>query len=130
MLTDYGRIPSFVNSIKQSVVLRSGDDSLRVHQVAAVGVFPFHFTARVTLAVTEEPLQRIDFLDVLGEDFFRYAGSWSLRADPGATTIQYSLLAIPRSNVPAWLGRSMMSHSVADLLLQVHREIDRRVGTR
>ena len=130
VLTDYAHIPAYVNSIKHSVVLRSGGDSLRVHQVATVGVFPVRFTARVTLAVNEEPERRIEFIDVLGEDFFRYAGSWSLRADSTTTLVQYSLLAIPRSNVPAWLGRSMMSHSVADLLLQVHREIERRAGRR
>jgi len=130
VLTDYAHIASFVNSIKTSEVERRDDDSLRVRQTASVGVFPIHFTAHVTLAVTEEPQRRIVFVDVLGEDFRRYEGSWSLSEASGATVIRYSLLAIPRSNTPAWLGRSMMSHSVADLLLQVHREIDRRAAKR
>jgi len=130
VLTDYEHIPSFVNSIKRSEVLRNTGDSVRVHQSAVVGVFPFRFTARVTLAVTEEPMRRIEFIDTLGEDFFRYAGSWSLRGDSSTTVVHYSLLAIPRSNAPSWFGRSMMSHGVADLLLQVHREIDRRAARR
>lgn len=130
VLTDYGHIPAFVNSIKQSEVLGGGGDTLRVHQSATVGVFPFRFTARVTLAVTEEPMRRIEFIDVLGEDFFRYVGAWSLRGDSSVTTVRYSLLAIPRSNAPSWIGRGMLSHSVADLLLQVHREVDRRAAGR
>jgi len=130
VLTDYRHIASFVNSIKRSEVLKNDADSLLVRQTAVVGVMPFHFTARVTLSVTEEPKHQIDFIDVLSEDFYRYAGTWALRGDSVATVVHYSLLAIPRSNVPAWIGRSMMSHSVEDLLLQVHREIDRRAAKR
>jgi carbon monoxide dehydrogenase subunit G len=130
VLTDYEHIPSFVNSIKRSAVLRGSGDSVRVQQSAVVGVFPFRFTARVTLAVTEEPMRRIEFIDTLGEDFFRYAGSWSLRGDSSSTVVHYSLLAIPRSNAPSWFGRGMTSHGIADLLLQVHREIDRRAARR
>jgi len=129
VLTDYGDIASFVNSIKKSDVLKSGGDSLLVYQSAVVGV-GFHFTARVTLSVTEDPKREIEFVDVLGEDFYRYAGTWSLSGDSSASVVKYSLLAIPRSNVPSWIGRSVMSHSVSDLLLQVHREIDRRAAKR
>jgi carbon monoxide dehydrogenase subunit G len=126
VLTDYEHIASFVSSIKSSAVVRQGDDSLRVHQVATVVVFPFHFTAHVTLVVREHAPRRIDFVDVLGKDFRRYAGSWSLREEAGSTVVEYVLEATPRSGAPGWIGRSMLSHGANDLLLEVREEVERR----
>jgi carbon monoxide dehydrogenase subunit G len=128
VLTDYAGISAFVASIHQSTVERRGGDSLRVRQIASVGVFPFRRTARVTLVVSEEPKRRIEFMDVLGEDFRKYTGSWALRADSGSTVVSYALDAVPRAGAPGWLGRSVMSHTTADLLAQVRREIERRAA--
>ena len=130
VLTDYAGISAFVASIHQSTVERRGGDSLRVRQIASVGVFPFHRTAHVTLVVSEEPQRRIGFVDMLGQDFRKYAGSWALRADSGATVVSYTLDAVPRAGAPRWLGRSVMSRTTAELLAQVRREIERRAALR
>jgi carbon monoxide dehydrogenase subunit G len=128
VLTDYARIPAFVSSIRESVVEQRNGDSLRVRQLASVGVFPFRRTARVTLTVHEIPRRRIEFSDVSGNHFREYAGSWTLREVSGSTLVSYALAAVPRSGPPEWLGRGFMSHSVNDLLSQVQAEIERRAA--
>lgn len=130
VLTDYDGIPAFVPSIRQSQVERRDGDTLRVRQLAVMGAFPFRRTAWVTLAVREEPERRIEFRDVLGRDFRRYAGSWSLRTDSTLTVVSYALDVSPRGGIPAWVGRSIASHTAGEMLEQVRDEIERRSARR
>lgn len=128
VLTDYDRIASFVSSMHASQVERRNGDTLRVHQVATVNVLMFHRTATVTLAVTETPPRRIEFVDLLGHDFVSYSGSWTLRADSASTQVTYALRATPRSGPSGWFSRGVMSRTTSDLLVQVRREIERRAA--
>lgn len=130
VLTDYGNISRFVESMKQSDVVARDSTHVRVRQVATVGLFPMRKTARVTLDVQERPPGRIEFHDMLLQDFHAYRGSWSLSRDSTRTVVAYALDASPRSGAPGWLGRSLMSHSARDLLTQVRAEIERRARTR
>jgi len=45
------------------------------------------------------PERRKHLFRLLGEDFFRYAGSWSLRRDSSTTVVHYSLLAKDASGI-------------------------------
>ena len=128
VLTDYERIGSFVSSIWRSEVLSRHGDSLRVRQAATVSVFLFRRTAHVVLAVREQPRQRIDFVDVSGEDFRKYVGAWTLDANGDSTMVGYALDAAPRSGAPSWLSRSVLTHTTSDLLAQVYAEIERRAA--
>jgi hypothetical protein len=130
VLTDYDHIASFVSSMRASHVEQRSGDTLRVHQVAAITVLLFHRTATVTLAVTEMPPHRIEFVDVLGQDFTRYSGSWTLRADSGATEVSYALAATPQTGPSGWFSRGVMSRTTSDLLSQVRKEIERRAAKR
>ncbi len=84
----------------------------------------------VTLEVEEEAPNRIQFRDLLGEDFRHYSGSWELMSDSSRTIVAYALDARPRASVPHLIGRSMMSHGANDLLSQVRTEMERRARTR
>ena len=130
VLTDYGNISRFVESMKQSDVVARESTHVRIRQVATIGLFPMRKTARVTLDVHERPPGRIEFQDMLLQDFHAYRGSWSLSRDSTRTVVLYALDASPRSGAPGWLGRSLMSHSARDLLHQVRAEIERRARTR
>jgi hypothetical protein len=126
VLTDYQHIPSFVGSMKHSDVVRRDSTRVQLRQVASIGVFPLRRTARVTLEVDETPGERIEFRDLLRQDFHVYRGSWTLSGDSTRTFVGYALEAAPRVGAPRWLGRGMLSHSVRDLLTQVRAEIERR----
>lgn len=129
VLTDYAHIPSFVESVKRSDVILRDSARVQIRQVASVGVFPLRRTARVMLEVREHPRARIEFRDLLRENFHIYDGSWSLGGDSTRTVVSYALAASPRAGTPRWLGRSMLSHSARDLLTQVRAEIERRAAT-
>ena len=64
------------------------------------------------------------------EDFRTYVGSWTLRADSGATVIAYVLDSEPRSGPPGWIARGGMRHTVSEMLAEVRDEIDRRAAKR
>ena len=130
VLTDYEGIPSFVEAVKHSDIEQRAGARVRVRQSAAVGVFPVRKRARVTLDVMERHPNRIEFRDLLGQDFRLYTGAWSLSGDSSRTVVDYALDTTPRSAAPHWLGKSMMSHSAQDLLKQVRDEIDRRSRAR
>jgi ribosome-associated toxin RatA of RatAB toxin-antitoxin module len=130
VLTDYARIPRFVESIRHSEVLARDSARVRLRQVAVIGLFLMRQTARVTLEVHEQPPFRIEFRDIQLEDFHAYRGSWSLSRDSTHTVVLYALDASPRSGAPGWLGRSLMSHSARGLLQQVRAEVERRASTR
>jgi carbon monoxide dehydrogenase subunit G len=130
VLTDYDKIPSYVSSMKESRVEGRSGDTLRVHQVAVVTVLLFHRDATVTLAVTESAPNRIEFVDMLGQDFLRYTGSWSLRTDAASTEVSYTLRAHPRTGPSGWFSRGVMSRLTSDLLAKVRAEIERRAARR
>ena len=126
VLTDYERIPGFVQSLKRSEIAERDGSRVTLRQVASVGVFPLRKTARVTLEVEEQKPNRIQFRDLLFEDFRYYSGSWELMADSSRTIVAYALDARPHAAVPHLIGRSMMSHGAIDLLSQVRAEMERR----
>src|SRR6185503_14567908 len=76
VLTDYERIPSFVESMKQSTVERRTGSRLQIRQQAVVGVFPVRRKARLLLDALERRPERIEFRDTLGQDFRFYRGAW------------------------------------------------------
>jgi carbon monoxide dehydrogenase subunit G len=127
VLADYDHISRFVPSVHSSSVEHS-PDGLIVHQEVVAGVFPFHRTLRVALAIHEDDEHRIDFKDTLGRDFEHYAGRWMLVADSAGTHVTYTLNAELRSSVPDLIGRGMMGHSARQLLKQVRDEMVRRAN--
>jgi carbon monoxide dehydrogenase subunit G len=130
VLTDYANISRFVESMKQSEVESRKGARLKVRQQAVVGVFPLRRKARFTLDVLEQRPERIEFRDILGQDFRFYRGAWDLSGDSTGTRVAYWLDAAPKGVAPAWLGRGVMRHGAEDLLEQVRAEIERRAQAR
>lgn len=130
VLSDYENIGAFVESMKQSTIEKRSGARLQVRQQAVVGVFPMRRKARLLLDVLERPPERIEFRDVLGQDFHSYQGAWDLAGDSTETKVAYSLDVAPKTMAPRWLGRGMISHSAQDLLRQVRDEIERRAKGR
>jgi hypothetical protein len=130
VLADYEHIGEFVKSVRESRWVTAADGSRVLRQDAIAGMFPFRRSIRVELALLEDPERRIAFRDVLGRDFRRYAGAWTLTTNPTGTSVAYDLEAEPRSNAPGFMGRSVMAHSAGDLLRQVRAEMLRRAGVR
>lgn len=126
VLSDYDHIPAFVESMKQSVVEERKGARFKVRQQAVVGVFPMRRKARLLLDVLERRPERIEFRDILEEDFHFYRGAWDLVGDSTGTLVAYSLDAAPKTAAPSWMARGVMRRSAVQLLEQVRDEIERR----
>ena len=114
--------------MKQSVVEERKGARLHVRQQAIIGVFPMRRTARLLLDVLERRPERIEFRDLLNEDFRSYRGAWDILGDSAGTSVAYSLDVIPKTAVPSWLARGMMRRSAEQLLAQVRAEVERRAA--
>jgi carbon monoxide dehydrogenase subunit G len=125
VLADYDHISRFVPSVHSSSAEHTPEGWI-VRQEVVAGVFPFHRTLHVALAIREEDEHRIDFHDTLGKDFEHYTGNWTLVADSVGTRVTYSLNAELRQPVPDMIGRGMMAHGARQLLKQVRDEMVRR----
>lgn len=126
VLTDYDGIGGFVKSMKRSKVVESRVDGVVVvEQEATGGAFVFTRSVRVTLEIRREP-GRLVFNDVARDDFWGYAGSWSVAPSGGGSEVVYKLNAMPDFFVPAFMMRSGMKKGARELLEQVRAEIVRR----
>lgn len=128
VLSDYAQIPSFVESMKQSAVEERKGARVKVRQQAVVGVFPMRRKARLLLDVLERRPERIEFRDILEEDFRFYRGAWDIVADSTRTLVAYSLDTAPKAPTPPWLARGLMRKSAEQLLEQVRTEVERRAA--
>jgi len=128
VVADYDHIPDFVHSMVSSHTERQPDGRLRVRQTAIGGVFLFRRRVHLLLEIDEQPGRRIGFRDVLGRDFERYSGEWTLDADSTGTRVRYALDAHPKAAIPRGLCRSMLRRTARQLLEQVRDEMLRRAG--
>jgi hypothetical protein len=129
VLSDYDRIANFVRAIRTSRSYRT-EDSLIVYQRATAGVFPLRRTMQVELLIHETPGAKIEFEDLLGNDFKFYRGAWELKGPHEASSreveVGYRLETFPYAVPFTTLGRSVMGSNVRNLLEQVRSEMMRR----
>ena len=125
VLTDYDHIPNFINSMKESKVVKRDASGLYLRQRAEGGFLFFTQSARLLLYVQEKPDQNITFQDMNGKDFNIYCGDWSLSSDKtGQMKVTYRLLAEPNFSAP--FAGDVMHGSSMDLMYAIRREILKR----
>ena len=127
VLTDYPHIERFVHSVRRSgFEERDGHRLLRQEGTASVLLIPRRVT--LLLEISESPNARIAFHDVLGKDFRRYAGEWTIAPTAEGTRVEYMLEAEPRAALGRVLCRGTMRRTAADLLAEVREEMIRRAS--
>ena len=124
VLTDYGRIPHFVNSMKVSKVLSQTNDDLVLEQEGEGGFLFFTQRIHLLLSVHQQPQKSIVFEDTSHKDFDFYQGTWTVNpADDGNLEIIYTLDAQEHFGAPAFLVGDSIQGSVRDLLQSVQKEM-------
>ena len=125
VLTDYANLPSFVSSMRSSVVTARDGDGLTVMQHGVGKVGPFTRSMYVTLQVVEKEPSRIEFHDVSGRTFASYSGSWAIAEIPGGVQVTYGVRVLLQTPPPVF-GRSIVGKNARHLLDQVRLEMARR----
>lgn len=129
VLTDYNRMGEFLPSIRYSQVKSRRPDCVLLTQEVSGQFLVFSKTLRVLLEVQEEPVSRIAFKDVSGEDFYFYAGTWQLIEEANGTEIRYRSKVKPKVPLPV-IGRDLFLDSMRSMLRAVRAEILRREKAR
>jgi hypothetical protein len=125
VLTDYANLPSFVSSLRRSVVTARQSGSITVVQHGEGKVGPFTRSVHVTLEVVETEPTRIDFRDVSGRTFASYSGTWVIAEIPDGVHVTYDVRVLPRTAPPVF-GRTIVGRNARHLLDQVRCEMARR----
>jgi len=122
VLSDYERIPRFVNGLKKSHVEERHDDYLLLTQEVEGGVLFATKRIHVLLKVTEVANQSISFQDISQKDFYSYQGAWVLKPCPeGGVTVAFHLEAKRNFDMP--FAGDCMHGGLKDLLVSVQKEI-------
>ncbi|MGQ9525710.1 MAG: SRPBCC family protein [Armatimonadota bacterium] len=125
VLTDYENLPRIVPGMLESRLLGRQDGDLLVRQTARVADV-LDLSAAVTLAVREEPPDRIKFRCV-GGDLKRMDGSWRLVDNHGnGVLVAYGVLLQPSVWVPCWIVKRRLHEDVPKQLHALASEAERR----
>jgi len=124
VLTNFDRIPHFVNSMKVSKVLSQSGDDLVLQQEGEGGFLFFTQRIHLLLNVHEQPEKSIVFEDTSHKDFSFYQGTWTInKAGEDGLEVIYTLDAEEHFGAPAFLVGDSIQGSVKDLLQSVRKEM-------
>ncbi|MBI3553392.1 MAG: SRPBCC family protein [Elusimicrobia bacterium] len=131
VLTDYDGIGGFVSSILGSRVLRREPGGAVIEQVGSGRFLFFSRRVRLTLAVREEPMARVDFRELSRLQFRQYRGSWRIDASGSGCIVHYELAAEPDPSLgPRFIAKRVLKGNAQRLLDEVRAEIERRMEHR
>jgi hypothetical protein len=128
VLSDYGRLPTFVQGLRSSVIQRRTGGTLTVEQDAVGRYLFFSREVHLRLEITEQPRHSIVFRDSQATDFDAYAGSWRLSSTPGGCRVEYQLRARPKRSMPGFVGLKAFRDGASILIKQVQVEMCRRAA--
>ncbi|MDA1190366.1 MAG: YceI family protein [Candidatus Poribacteria bacterium] len=129
VLTDYERIPEFVESVQSSKVKERKPDSLRLDQELKASYLFFTKQSKVSLRVVEKRPTTISFKDESRKSFDIYVGSWTIapnKEHAGSVNVTYQLTAKPNFSVPSTIVSIIFEKKAKELLDGVQAEIVRR----
>lgn len=128
VLTDYENLPKIVPGMLESRLLGRENGEVLVRQAARVADV-LDLSAEVTLAVREEPPDRILFRCVAG-DLKRMDGMWRLiNSTVSGVLVAYEVVIQPSAWVPCWIVKRRLHEEVPRQLHALANEAERRVST-
>ncbi|MBI5200225.1 MAG: SRPBCC family protein [Elusimicrobia bacterium] len=130
VLTDYGELPRFVSSLRESRVLRRWGGGCLIRQALRLEWWMLRRTFSVTLRVRENGRDEVSFEDEAKGDVKRYAGSWKVAAEKGGVRVRYRLEAEPKERLPRILVRRALADQARLSLEEIRREMLRRMAAK
>ena len=127
VLTDYGRLPDFIQSVRRSIVRERTHDSVVLEQEATAHALFLTKTIHLLLRIEERRPHAIFFQDVRHRDFEVYRGEWRVREAGRRQEVSYELRARPRIGLPDSFANRALQANAVELLEKLRLEIRRRV---
>lgn len=129
VLADYEQIPRFMPGVRTSIVLERSNGRAVVEQEAVSTMMGFSKRMHLILEVQEEPGALL-FHDRCGRSFRSYDGAWRVAREGDVTAIEYELSAQPSFDVPRFILKRLLRRDSGDMIVQLRREVTRRVTPR
>lgn len=128
VLTDYENLSKIVPGMLESRLLGHQNGEKLVRQAARVADV-LDLSAEVTLAVREEPPDRILFRCVAG-DLKRMEGMWRLaNSTDSGVLVAYEVVIQPSAWVPCWIVKRRLHEEVPRQLHALANEAERRASS-
>ncbi|MDP1535957.1 MAG: SRPBCC family protein [Burkholderiales bacterium] len=125
VLTDYGKLASFVPGMRSSRIVSAAGEPLLLEQKGESGFLLFRVPIEVVSRVEEAPLNTIRFQSV-GGNLANKRGEWALERHDHATRIAYRANVAPGFPLPPLIGPAIVGRDVRIMVESVAREMLRR----
>jgi ribosome-associated toxin RatA of RatAB toxin-antitoxin module len=122
VLTDYEHIPRFMPDVRTSRVLEQSGAGVVVEQEAVARLMMFSKRIHLVLDIRQQP-GSIHFRDRCGQSFKQYEGGWSVTANAGQTSIEYTLTAEPSFDVPEFLLKRLLKRDSSRMIENLRTEV-------
>ncbi len=126
VLTDYDHLDRFIPNLTSSRQLWRRGNQVALEQVGTQQFCGLRFSARVQLALSEEPDQGRLAFRMLEGDFRCFQGLWQVGADDTSTWLLYDLTVQGKPGMPIGLIEQRLKEDLASNLRGVQREAQRR----
>lgn len=126
VISDYDHLADFIPDMRSSRVIRRDGDQVLIEQTGELSFLIFRQPIEVRLAVTESPPRRIVAHAVSGS-FKSLEGRYTVEnLSGGDVRLSYSGRVVPDFQVPAFVGRMVVSNTMARQFDALVKEIVRR----
>jgi len=125
VLTDFAHMPDFVSNVKESKVLSTEGDTLRIFQRGSATYGPVSFKFETTRELKLDPFDTIHSRLVSGT-MRKMDGTTRLVEEGTKTRIIYHAESIPGTWVPPMIGKAFIAHETREQFREMRNEIIRR----
>ena len=125
VLKDYEQIPRFMPDLRTSVIRDRSGARVVVEQEAVARLLMFSKRVHLVLEIVEQS-DSLQFTDLCGRSFTRYAGVWRVVPLGGGTFVTYELTAKPSFSVPEFVLSKLLRRDATVMIERLRREISAR----
>lgn len=125
VLTDFDHMSAFVSNLKESKVVSSSGDTLRIFQHGTAQFGPIRFPFKSTRELRLTPFEQIESHLISG-NMRRMDGITKLTDENGQTRVTYHAESVPGLWLPPVVGKSFIEHETREQFQEIREEVLRR----
>jgi len=125
VLTDFDHMAGFISNVKESKVLSTSADTMKVFQRGSAKYGPISFPFESTREIQLAPFDKIQSHMISG-NMRKMEGTTQLVDEGAQTRIIYHTESIPGVWIPPIIGKSFIEHETREQFREIRDEIIRR----
>ena len=125
VLTDFDHMAGFITNLKESRVLSTSADTMKVFQRGSASYGPIKFPFESTREMRLDPFDKIQSHMISG-NMRKMEGTTQLADEGAQTRIIYHTDSIPGVWIPPLIGKSFIEHETREQFREMRNEIIKR----